>query len=96
MTFSTPLKIIVACFAVAALLVATTMNGSESAGLKGSRKLQVGQSPGDAVASIFFNSNAIIASIVPPPPPPPPPGKATVAVNNINNGAATVFLGFNP
>jgi hypothetical protein len=81
------------CFAVAALLVVATMNGSESAGLKGSRKLQVGLSPGDAVASIFFNSNAIIASIVPAP---APPGAATVAVNTINTQSALIFQGFNP
>jgi hypothetical protein len=98
MTFSTPLKIIVACFAVAALLVATTMNGSESAGLKGSRKLQmpVGLSPADTVASIIGNSNNIIASILPPPPPPPPLGDATIAVNTIQTETLRNFELFNP
>jgi hypothetical protein len=54
MTFSAPLKIIVACFAIAAL-VATVMNGSESSdGLKGTRMLQL--SAADAVSSIISNS----------------------------------------
>lgn len=83
MTFSTPLfKIIVACFAVAAL-VATAMTGSESAGLKGSRKLQ--PSP---VNSIFASSNAIFANLNPPPPVTP--------LNSIFANSKGIFANLNP
>jgi hypothetical protein len=99
MTFSTPFKIIVACFAVVAL-VATAMSGSSaSAGLKGSRKLQqfVGAPPSVVINSIFANSNAIIASINPAAvAPPPPPGRAAIAINTVNVQAANIFADFNP
>jgi hypothetical protein len=91
MTLSSPLKIIVACFAIAAL-VGTAMSGSESAGLKGSRKLQsFGGPASDAVNSIFSNSNNIISSLNPAIVAAPPPGVATVAVNAVNANAAFIF-----
>jgi hypothetical protein len=92
MTFSTPLKILVACFAVAAL-VATAMSGSESAGLKGSRQLQ-GLTASAAVASIISNSDSIIFSIKPQPVL-PPPNAATVATNTVFSQANDIFMGFN-
>jgi hypothetical protein len=98
MTLSTPIKIIIACFAVAALVMTAT-TGRVSAGLKGSRKLQQGN-PNVAINSIFSNSNSIILSLNPDanpvrrfpqlfPPPPPPIG--TIAVNTINGNAAAII-----
>jgi hypothetical protein len=100
MTLSTPLKIIIACFAVAAL-VATTMSGGSvnSTGLKGSRKLQQGN-PNVAINSIFGNSESIVTFLNPDavpvrrfpqlfPPPPPPIG--TIAANTIPVNAAVII-----
>jgi hypothetical protein len=97
MTLSTPLKSIIACFAVAAL-VATAMGGSESTGLKGSRKLQpLGLSPSDAVNSIIANSFGIIATLNPPPVVPVVPvNEATTATNTVAIQSAQIFKGFNP
>lgn len=66
MTLSTPIKIIVACFAVAAL-VNTAMNGGgeTSAGLKGSaRKLQIQIVDGEIVnaKSVSANSGSIFGA----------------------------------
>jgi hypothetical protein len=95
MTFSAPLKIIVACFAVVAL-VATAMSGSESAGLKGSRQLQqnLGLAPGDAVNSIIANSFGIVFSLSPQPV--VPVGSATAATNTIFSQANEIFKGLSP
>jgi hypothetical protein len=108
MTISTPFKIIIACFAVAAVM-ATVMTGSSSdtsAGLKGSaRKLQFGfagvppANPTLAVNNIFFKSNAIITALNPAisaAPPPPPPGAATIATNTVAFQSAQIFQTFNP
>jgi hypothetical protein len=89
MTCSTPLKILVACFAVAALM-ATTMSGSESAGLKGSRKLQsLGLPPSDSVDSIFANSFGIAAALNPPP-------FVPAEVNSITANSFGIAAAFNP
>jgi hypothetical protein len=83
MTFSATLKIIVACFAVAAL-VATSMSGSESAGLKGSsRKLQF--TPSDVTSRSFGIINSINpASFVP------------ATVSSITPNSAGILATLNP
>jgi hypothetical protein len=83
MTLSAPIKIIVSCFAVAAL-VATTMSGSGSAGLKGARKLQSGvfASPNPTINGVFVNSNSIFAAVL------PPLTAGTIAANTITSQAA--------
>jgi hypothetical protein len=89
MTFSAPLKLMFACFAVAAL-VATAMSGSESAGLKGSRQLQYSQlqySPANAVNSISANSFGIVFSLSPEP---------ANAVNSINTNSFGIVNTLNP
>jgi hypothetical protein len=90
MTFPvTPLKILGACFAVAAL-VATAMSGSESAGLKGARKLQpLGLSPADAVNSIIADSFGIITTINPPP-------FVPAEVNSITANSVGIIATLNP
>jgi hypothetical protein len=67
MTLSTPIKIIVACFAVAALVNSAMFGGSASGGLKGSaRKLQGSQTK--PAFSIFANLNSFFASFNTPAP----------------------------
>jgi hypothetical protein len=96
MTFSAPLKLMFACFAVAAL-VATAMSGSESAGLKGSRQLQYVQlqyTPANAVNSIITNSFGIVNTLNPPPVQPLNP--AATATNSVLAQAANIFNTLNP
>jgi hypothetical protein len=104
MTFSAPLKIIVACFAIAAL-VATAMNGSESsAGLKGTRMLQqgfprgfpsfTGISPFNAVNSVNSNSQNIINQLSPAIS--NNPRASVIATNTVVAQSNNIFRYFNP
>jgi chemotaxis protein CheY-P-specific phosphatase CheC len=93
MTFSAPLKIIVACFSIAALVV-TVMNGSESSGLKGTRMLQL--SAADAVNSIISNSQNTINQLNPARKPPTPPSASVVATNTVVAQSNNIFRYFNP
>jgi hypothetical protein len=91
MTFSAPLKILFACFAIAAL-VATVMSGTESTGLKGSRQLQFATAGADAVNSIINNSFGIVATLNPPLQPLPP----ATATNSVMAQAREIFRSLNP